>query len=47
MEKARDLKHQRAELLAHLFLQDLGASVWTAREDIGPLGTIGVYTLRG
>lgn len=43
MEKAKDLKHQRAETLAHLFLQDLGASVWTAHEEIGPLDSIAVY----
>ena len=43
MEQAKDFKPQRAELLAQLFLQDLGAGVWTARGDMGPFDSIAVF----
>jgi len=42
MEKASKLKLRRAELMAQLFLQDLGASVWSTGER-GPFDFIAVF----
>jgi hypothetical protein len=43
VDPARDLKYRRAELLAQLFLQDIGASVWTTHGDKGPFDSIAVF----
>ena len=37
------LKRKRANLLVQLLLQDLGASIWTAQDGIGPFDSIAIF----